>query len=214
MRDLARFIGALDGAGKTVTSDVMRLEMLTKQTPEAGAGEYGLGLQLFASPGAATLRGHGGGVAGYTAHIVFDPESKIGVILLRNYESGRTDLAAAANQLVRTLIDAGRHQPPTSAPIGTARPRSPSGGVVQANRSAASATLAGSSRLAAGAVPAPMPITLPRLLERLLMIAGDDESWWRIEAIDVDSDGEIDLLRIHLINGDTMVWEIGAPGLG
>ena len=44
------------------------------------------------------------------------------------------------------------------------------------------------------------------------MIAGDDESWWQIEVIDVDSDGEIDLVRIHLvnlINGDTMVWEIG-----
>ena len=40
------------------------------------------------------------------------------------------------------------------------------------------------------------------------MTAGDDENWWRIEVIDVDSDGEIDLLRIHLINGHTMVWEI------
>jgi cyanophycinase len=94
---------------------------------------------------------------------------------------------------------------------GTARPRS----------SAASAPPADSSRLAApsgttvgfgngsGAVPAPIPIRLPRLLERLLMIAGDGESWWQIEVIDVDSDGEIDLLRIHLINGDTMIWEIG-----
>jgi cyanophycinase len=103
---------------------------------------------------------------------------------------------------------------------GTARPRSPSGGVVQESRSAASAPAADSWRLAApsgttvgpgngsGAVPAPIPIRLP-LLERLLMIAGDDESWWQIEVIDVDSDGEIDLLRIHLINGDTMVWAIG-----
>ena len=40
------------------------------------------------------------------------------------------------------------------------------------------------------------------------MTAGVDESWWHIEGIDVDSDGEIDLVRIHLvnlINGDTMV---------
>ena len=104
---------------------------------------------------------------------------------------------------------------------GTARPRSPSGGVVQERSSAASAPPADSSRLAApsgttvgpgngsGAVPAPIPIRLPRLLERLLMIAGDDERWWQIEVIDVDADGEIDLLRIHMINGDTMVWEIG-----
>jgi hypothetical protein len=58
-----------------------------------------------------------------------------------------------------------------------------------------------------GTVP-PIPIKLPQLLERLLMIAGVDESWWQIEVIDVDWDGKIDLLRIHLINGDAMVWEI------
>jgi hypothetical protein len=45
------------------------------------------------------------------------------------------------------------------------------------------------------------------------MIAGHDESWWQIEVIDVDSDGEIDLLRIRFINGDTMTWETGRQGL-
>jgi cyanophycinase len=104
---------------------------------------------------------------------------------------------------------------------GMARPRRGAGVPTDQTRSsAASAPTADSSRLAApsrttvgpgksgGAVPAPIPIGLPRLLERLLMIAGDDESWWQIEVIDVDSDGEIDLLRLHLINGDTIVWEI------
>ena len=90
-----------------------------------------------------------------------------------------------------------RHWPSTSEPTATASPRTLSGGVVHASRSAAIAP------------PAPIPITLPRLLERLLMIAGDDESWRQIEVVDVDSDGEADLLRIHLINGDTIVWEIG-----
>ena len=68
-----------------------------------------------------------------------------------------------------------RHRPSTSEPTGTARPRSPSGGVAQESRSAASAPPADSSRLAApsattvgpgngsGAVPAPIPIRLPRL---------------------------------------------------
>lgn len=102
--DLARFIGAIDGAGKAVTSTAMRRAMLTKQTPEADAAGYGLGLQFSSSPGAATLAGHGGGVAGYTAHIEFDPQSAIGVILLRNYESGRTNLTGAATQLVRALV--------------------------------------------------------------------------------------------------------------
>ena len=104
--DLARFMGALSGAGKTVTSDAMRKMMLTKQTPEPGAGGYTFGLQLSAAEGAATIAGHGGSVAGYTAHLAFDPQSRIGVILLRNYGSGRTSLAAAANQLVRALAAA------------------------------------------------------------------------------------------------------------
>lgn len=101
--DLAKFIGALTGAGKTVTSETMRLAMMTNQTLEAGDYGYGFGLELFSAPGAITVVGHGGGVAGYTAQIAFDPESKVGVILLRNYNSGRTNLAAVAVQLVRTL---------------------------------------------------------------------------------------------------------------
>jgi cyanophycinase len=105
---------------------------------------------------------------------------------------------------------------------GQARPRQGAGVPAdQARSSAASARPADS--LAApsgptvrpgsggGAVPVSIPLGLPRLLERLLMLAGDDESWRQIEVIDLDSDGEIDLLRVHLvsINGDTMVWEIG-----
>ena len=217
VQDLARLIGALDGADQAVTSDAMRLEMLTRQTPEMGVGEYGLGLQLFPSSGAATLAGHGGGVAGYTSHIVFDPESTIGVILLRNYESGRTNLAAAASQLVRALIqetrtpsvvNGARHRPSTSAPAGTARPRAPSGSVAQGSHLAATAPPAPlHPGYGSGAAPAQIPIRLPRLLERLLTMADDDDAWWHLEVIDADLDGEIDTLRIHLINGDTIVWE-------
>ena len=101
--DLARFVGALSGGSTMVTSDSMRRAMLTRQTPEPGRSGYGLGLMLSGSAGAATVAGHGGAVPGYTSSFAFDPESKIGVILLRNYGSGRTNLDGAANQLVRTL---------------------------------------------------------------------------------------------------------------
>ncbi len=84
-----------------------------------------------------------------------------------------------------------RHPPSTSAPPGRARPRNPSG-VVQENRSAASAP----------------PADSLQLLERLVTIAGAVESWSHIEFMDIDSDGEIDFLRIHLINGDAIVWAI------
>ena len=82
----------------------MRKAMLTKQTPDGGG--YGLGVQITA--GAPTVFGHGGSVAGYTAHIAFDPDSKIGVILLRNYNSGRTNLSSVSTQLVRALATAGK----------------------------------------------------------------------------------------------------------
>lgn len=101
--DLARFTGALSAGGTLVTSDAMRRMMLTKQTPEAGASGYGFGLQIAAKDGAVTVIGHGGSVAGYTAHLAFDPQSKIGVILLRNYGGGRTNLAGVATELVRSL---------------------------------------------------------------------------------------------------------------
>ena len=44
---------------------------------------------------------------GYTAQIAFDPESRIGVILLRNYNVGRTNLQEAAFGLVAALAKAG-----------------------------------------------------------------------------------------------------------
>ena len=31
------------------------------------------------------VAGHGGSVAGYTANLQFDPDARIGVVLLRNY---------------------------------------------------------------------------------------------------------------------------------
>jgi hypothetical protein len=45
-----------------------------------------------------------GSVAGYTCAIAFDPESKVGVILLRNYNSGHTPLDPIASQAVRAVV--------------------------------------------------------------------------------------------------------------
>jgi CubicO group peptidase (beta-lactamase class C family) len=101
--DLARFIGAMVGDGKRVVSDDMRREMLRVQTPERRPGGYGLGFQLSGADTAIQIAGHGGSVAGYTAHIAFDRRSGIGVVLLRNYGQGRTNLQSAANQLVTNL---------------------------------------------------------------------------------------------------------------
>jgi CubicO group peptidase (beta-lactamase class C family) len=76
--DLARFMAALSGASKGVTTEPLRVMMETKQTPEPGVAGYGFGVQISQQ----RFLGHGGSVAGYTAQFDFDPATKIGVIVL------------------------------------------------------------------------------------------------------------------------------------
>ena len=82
----------------------MRVAMMTKQTPESGPDGYGFGLMISAPPGQTRVIHHGGSVAGYTCAIAFDPESKVGVILLRNYNGGHTPLDPITEQTVRAVV--------------------------------------------------------------------------------------------------------------
>ncbi len=110
--DLARFAAALSGAAPiTILSARARREMLTIQTPEDSTSGYGLGLSIRTADNGVRLVGHGGSVSGYNAHMVFDPETTIGVILLRNYGRGNTNLGRAAQGLAAELagiVSAGR----------------------------------------------------------------------------------------------------------
>jgi len=78
--DLAKFAAAMMGeAPAQIISADTRSEMLTPQLP---AKTYGLGFMLRESQGRKTV-GHGGSVAGYNADLTFEPESKIGIAVLR-----------------------------------------------------------------------------------------------------------------------------------
>lgn len=102
--DLARFVAGMTGAaGDALLPLEHRLEMMRVQTPGADSSGYGLGFQITASEGGRRFVGHGGSVAGYTAHLVFEPESGIGVIILRNYNSGRTNLGRVTTELLASL---------------------------------------------------------------------------------------------------------------
>jgi CubicO group peptidase (beta-lactamase class C family) len=104
LADLGRLMGALSGVpGLGILSDTSRREMLRVQTPEDPRRGYGLGLTVSVDAAGREIAGHGGSVAGYTAQISFDPEARIGVVLLRNYQSGATNLARAAAGLVSEL---------------------------------------------------------------------------------------------------------------
>ncbi len=109
--DLATFAAAVMGRTEhALLHPETRDEMTRPQTPPGSATTYGLGFSIddvvLANGATARLVGHGGSVAGYTAHLVFDSASGFGVVLLRNYNGGATNLAEAANGLLATLLEA------------------------------------------------------------------------------------------------------------
>jgi CubicO group peptidase (beta-lactamase class C family) len=106
--DLGRFVAGLTGAAPVaILNAESRAEVLRVQTPEGGRGRYGLGFSIQVTDEGRMLTGHGGSVSGYTAHLLFDPESRIGVILLRNYGGGETNLGRAARELLLELMGSG-----------------------------------------------------------------------------------------------------------
>ena len=105
--DLARFMGALQGrASPAVLSDASVEEMSRVYTPEDPASGYGLGLMVRTTDDGARLVGHSGSVAGYNAYMVFEPESGLGVVLLRNYNQSEASLGAAGQELLLELLAA------------------------------------------------------------------------------------------------------------
>lgn len=104
--DLGRFVMGLTGAlGDALLTPAARSAMLRDGSPATGRGGYGLGLQLV-PVGGVTIAGHSGSVAGYTAYLAFEPETRIGVILLRNYNRGETNLGAVVTDLLLELVEA------------------------------------------------------------------------------------------------------------
>jgi CubicO group peptidase (beta-lactamase class C family) len=89
--DMAKFAAAMMGESPVaILSASSRREMLTPQPPATG---YGLGFQIREQDG-VTVAGHGGSVAGYNAGLWFDPDSKVGVAMLRttSYDPPITEL--------------------------------------------------------------------------------------------------------------------------
>jgi len=119
--DLARLAGAVTGTpGLRVLSEASRSELLTIQPPGGPDRGYGVGFSIRVDDDRRRLVSHGGAVAGYTAHMVFDPDTGISVILLRNYGGGATNLGATASRLLRELATAGLSgNVPGSTPVST-----------------------------------------------------------------------------------------------
>ena len=100
--DLARFAAGMTGT-LALLDEETRAAMLSIQTPESETRGYGLGFMLLRDDDGTWWASHSGGVAGYNAYLLFQPETELGVVLLRNYNGGETNLGEAALDLAREL---------------------------------------------------------------------------------------------------------------
>ncbi len=99
--DMAKFAAALMGDSPVqILSSASRSEMITPQAP---AKTYGIGLTIRETDGRKIV-GHGGSVAGYNADLIFDPDTRIGVAMLRT-----TTYNPPTGRLLRQLIEAGKN---------------------------------------------------------------------------------------------------------
>ena len=104
--DLARFAAGLTGeATVSILGPEARRLIRTPQTPAESETRYSFGFFLYRMEGAPELVGHSGSVAGYNAFLVFEPDSGVGVVLLRNYGGGETNLGDASKELLWKLLE-------------------------------------------------------------------------------------------------------------
>jgi CubicO group peptidase (beta-lactamase class C family) len=96
--DLAKFILAL--MGKTPLLEPGSLREMQVTAP--GGMNYGLGL-MFSHYGKLGFIGHGGTVPGYSAQFSIEQHNVYAVILLRNYNRGKTNLPLGSRKLLSKL---------------------------------------------------------------------------------------------------------------
>ncbi len=100
--DLARFMICSMGYTDLLSHENLTV-MQSKQTPDGGWEEnYGLGFNIYKDSLLHTI-GHQGGTPGYRANLLFEKKSEYGIILLRNYNWGTTDLNLRSTILLRKL---------------------------------------------------------------------------------------------------------------
>ncbi|XZE18433.1 serine hydrolase [Pirellulaceae bacterium SH449] len=116
--DLAKWMAAMYGEyDELLLEREWVKEMLRLQTPGDSERGYGLGFQIRHYPDGSRHVGHGGSVSGYRAQVSFDPDARVGVILLRNYDNGQTNLERTAHEFLTRLV---AQRPSRQLPVGKA----------------------------------------------------------------------------------------------
>jgi CubicO group peptidase (beta-lactamase class C family) len=100
--DMVKFMKACMGYSNLLNENNLTL-LETTQTPTSRLrSNYSFGFDLYSDQGINTV-GHAGSNPGYSAHFEYEKDSKYGVILMRNYNFGNTNLDLRSNSLLRKL---------------------------------------------------------------------------------------------------------------
>jgi CubicO group peptidase (beta-lactamase class C family) len=97
--DLAKFMIANMGYRTLLRQESLNL----MQTEKASDGDtYGIGF-FISENNSLTILEHSGSISGYTAQLAFEKDTNYGVIIMRNYNWGTTDLSLRSHILLRDL---------------------------------------------------------------------------------------------------------------
>ncbi len=102
--DLALFAGFMNGDKPQLLNQTLRNSMMSIHTPESETEGYGLGFSISQNENGLKWVGHGGSVAGYNAYLLFQPNTQLTIVLLRNYSGGATNLGGAAREVGDKLL--------------------------------------------------------------------------------------------------------------
>lgn len=102
VKDLAAYISFISGARlNQLLSDNSLHALVNPQSPD---GQYGFGFRISDDEDGFNTIWHGGSVAGYNAIIIYEPKTKVGIIMLRNYKGGKIDLEVRGREILRKLL--------------------------------------------------------------------------------------------------------------
>ncbi|TXE15508.1 beta-lactamase family protein [Psychroserpens burtonensis] len=100
--NMVKFMKACMGYSNLLNENNITI-LQTTQTPTTRLrSNYSFGFDLYSDQGINTI-GLAGSNAGYSAHFEYEKDSEYGVILMRNYIFGNTNLDLRSNSLLRKL---------------------------------------------------------------------------------------------------------------
>jgi len=100
--DMAKFMKACMGYSNILNEESLKALQNTQTPTKRLRANYSFGFNLYEDQGINTV-GHGGSTPGYSAHFEFEKSSKFGIIIMRNYNFGNTNLDLRSNALLRNL---------------------------------------------------------------------------------------------------------------